>query len=70
VVVKVCKPNQDIRFDMPAVGAQTIHIMHQSGASAIAIEAGKAIVFDKEEMTALADNLGITIVATDNSIVE
>ena len=70
VVVKVCKPNQDIRFDMPAVGAQTIKVMHESGASMLAIEAGRAIVFDKEEMTALADNLGITIVATDNSIVE
>ena len=70
VVVKVCKPNQDIRFDVPAIGAQTIKIMYESGASVLAIEAGRAIVFDKEEMTALADNLGITIVATDNSIVE
>ncbi|MCD4787028.1 MAG: LpxI family protein, partial [Desulfobacterales bacterium] len=66
VVVKVCKPTQDIRFDMPAIGAQTIMTMHEAGAKALAIEAGKAVVFDREEMIALADNFGIAIVAINN----
>jgi len=63
VVVKVCKPNQDIRFDIPAVGSQTIKTMHGAAAKALAIEAGKAVVFDREEMIAVADKFGIAIVA-------
>lgn len=63
VVVKVCKPNQDIRFDIPAVGAQTIETMHAAGARALAVEAGKAVVFDRQEMAALADRHGIAVVA-------
>lgn len=63
VVVKVCKPNQDIRFDIPAVGAQTIICMHEAGAKVLAIEAGKAVVFDRQEMVARADQYGISIVA-------
>ncbi|MCK4619799.1 MAG: UDP-2,3-diacylglucosamine diphosphatase LpxI [Desulfobacterales bacterium] len=66
VVVKVCKPNQDVRFDMPAIGAQTIRTMHEAGAKALAIEAGKAVVFDREEMIALADKFGIAIVAINH----
>jgi DUF1009 family protein len=62
VVVKVCKPNQDTRFDIPAVGAQTIGTMHESNVNALAIEAGKAVVFDRDEMVRSADELGITIV--------
>ncbi len=63
VVVKVCKPMQDFRFDVPAVGAQTIRTMHESGATVLVIEAGKSLVFDKEEMIQLADQWGISIVA-------
>ena len=66
VVVKVCKPNQDIRFDIPAVGIQTITVMQEAGARVLVIEAGKAVVFDKQEMIALADRFGISIVAQDN----
>ncbi len=66
VVVKVCKPNQDIRFDIPAVGSQTIRTMHGAGAKALAIEAGKAVVFDRKEMIALANKFGIAIVAINN----
>lgn len=62
VVVKVCKPNQDIRFDVPAVGVQTIETMHTVKVDVLALEAGKAVVFDKEEMIALADKYGISIV--------
>jgi DUF1009 family protein len=63
VVVKVCKPDQDQRFDMPAVGAQTICTMADVDARALAIEAGKAVVFDREEMVQLADRHSISIVA-------
>ena len=66
VVVKVCKPTQDVRFDMPAIGAQTIMTMHEAGAKALAIEAGKAVVFDREEMISLANKFGIAIVAINN----
>ena len=66
VVVKVCKPNQDIRFDIPAVGIQTITVMQEAGARVLVIEADKAVVFDKQEMIALADRFGISIVAQDN----
>jgi DUF1009 family protein len=65
VVVKVCKPHQDTRFDIPAVGAQTIRTMHEAGARVLGIEAGKAVVFDKKEMIDLADEVGITIVALE-----
>jgi len=63
VVVKVCKPNQDLRFDIPAVGAQTIKTMHESGARVLIIEAGKTVVFDREEMIDMANEFGIAIVA-------
>ena len=65
VVVKVCKPRQDTRFDIPAVGVQTIRTMHDAKAKVLAIEAGKAVVFDKKEMIDLADEFGITIVALE-----
>ncbi len=63
VVVKVCKPHQDLRFDIPAVGAQTISRMQQSGARVLAIEAGKALVFDRRQMIELAEKYNICIVA-------
>jgi len=65
VVVKVCKPSQDIRFDIPAVGAQTIWTMQDVGAVVLVVEAGKAVVFDREEMINLANEFGIAIVAME-----
>ncbi|MDP2646459.1 MAG: UDP-2,3-diacylglucosamine diphosphatase LpxI [Desulfobacterales bacterium] len=67
VVVKVCKPNQDIRFDMPAVGTRTVETMHEAGARALVVEAGKVVVFDRQEMVALADRYDISIVAEERS---
>jgi len=63
VVVKVCKPTQDTRFDMPAVGTETIAVMAEAGVSALALEAGRAVVFEKKEMIAHANRHGIAIVA-------
>ncbi len=63
VVVKVAKPQQDRRFDVPTIGCQTIESMKKAGARVLAIEANHTIVIDQAETIALADRLGITIVA-------
>ncbi len=62
-VVKVAKPQQDMRFDVPTVGVQTIQTMHQHGGRVLAIESDKTILLDEEEVVQLADKFGITIVA-------
>ncbi|MEW5733337.1 MAG: UDP-2,3-diacylglucosamine diphosphatase LpxI [Thermodesulfobacteriota bacterium] len=62
VVVKVKKPVQDERFDLPAAGEQTIRTMIAAGATALAIEAGNAVIFDRDKMVRLADEHGISIV--------
>ena len=66
VVVKVCKPNQDLRFDIPAIGTQTIETMSKAGATTLAIEAGKAVVFDRDEMIELANKNNISILAIED----
>ena len=63
VVIKVCKPDQDLRFDLPAIGLNTVKIMSMAKASALAIESGKTLVFDKEAMIKLANEKGISIVS-------
>jgi DUF1009 family protein len=63
VVVKVAKPNQDMRFDVPTVGCTTVETMHKAGGRVLAVEAGKTILLDEAETVRLADRLGITIVA-------
>ncbi len=70
VVVKLCKPEQDLRFDLPASGVETIRTMHASGVSVLVLEAGKSLSFDREEMIGLANELGITIVAMEEGEVE
>jgi DUF1009 family protein len=63
VVVKVAKPAQDMRFDVPTVGVSTVENLHQAGGKVLAIEAGRTIVIDQAETVALADRYGLTIVA-------
>jgi hypothetical protein len=63
VVVKVAKPRQDMRFDVPTVGCQTIESLRRAGGRVLAIEAGKTIVLDRAETVALADRYGLTLVA-------
>ncbi len=65
VVVKVCKPDQDMRFDIPAIGVETIKTMAAVGARVLVIEAGRAVVFDRAAMIDLADRAHITIVALE-----
>lgn len=62
-VVKVAKPQQDMRFDVPTVGTKTIESLHAAKGRVLAVEAGKTILLDQAETIALADRLGITIVA-------
>jgi len=63
VVVKVAKPQQDMRFDVPTVGRTTIESLRRAGGRVLAIETGKTIILDQEETIALADRYGISIVA-------
>jgi UDP-2,3-diacylglucosamine hydrolase len=63
VIVKICKPQQDLRFDLPAVGIQTVKSMAGVRASCLAIEADRTIVLDREAVVAEADRAGISIVA-------
>jgi len=62
VVVKVSKPHQDLRFDVPAIGVDTINNMHDIAGAALAVEAGKTILLEKERMLALANDYGIAVV--------
>jgi UDP-2,3-diacylglucosamine hydrolase len=62
-VVKVAKPNQDMRFDVPVIGVATIRAMQAAGATCLAVEAGKTLLFDPAAITTAADQAGIAIVA-------
>jgi DUF1009 family protein len=63
VVVKVSKPQQDLRFDVPAVGPETITVMHEVRASVLAVEAGRTLMIDKSALLDAAARLGISVVA-------
>ena len=65
VVVKVSKPSQDMRFDVPVVGLPTIEVMKRAGATALAIDAHRTLLFDREQLIAAADAAGIVIEAQD-----
>jgi DUF1009 family protein len=62
-VLKLAKPNQDMRFDVPVVGAPTIQTMIDSGATCLCVSAGKTLLFDREEMIELANRNKIAVVA-------
>ena len=62
-VVKVAKPNQDMRFDVPVAGVKTIEVMRQAGASCLALDAGKCLLLDGDAISAAADDAGICILA-------
>ncbi len=66
VVIKVSKPQQDFRFDIPTVGLRTIKYMEKAGASALAISAGETLLFDRDESLALAKRANIAIVAIES----
>lgn len=64
-VVKLAKPNQDLRFDVPVIGPATVRLMARLKASALAIEARKTLMIDREQLVGLADQEGVAIVAVE-----
>jgi hypothetical protein len=62
-VVKVAKPAQDMRFDVPVIGSSTIEVMRLAGATCLSIEAGRTLIFDLDQVRQLAAAAGIAIVA-------
>jgi UDP-2,3-diacylglucosamine hydrolase len=62
-IVKVAKPNQDMRFDVPVIGLSTVETMIRAGATCLSIEAGRNLLFDRESLLKRASDVGITIVA-------
>ena len=65
-VVKVAKPKQDLRFDVPVIGIHTIETMRAAGATCLALKARKTLIFDREAVRAAADAAGIAIIAIEN----
>ena len=63
-VVKVSKPDQDMRFDVPVVGVPTVENMIAAGATCLSVTAGKTLIFEKEEMVRLADKHKICIIGS------
>lgn len=68
VVIKRTKPHQDLRFDLPAIGPQTIQTMIAAQASVLAIEAKKTVILDREEVFSLANEAGIAIIGKVTTI--
>jgi UDP-2,3-diacylglucosamine hydrolase len=62
-VVKIAKPNQDMRFDVPVVGVKTIEVMAAAGATCLALDAGKCLLLDGEKVIEAANGAGIAVVA-------
>jgi hypothetical protein len=63
-VVKVAKPNQDMRFDVPVIGIRTVEAMIEAGASCLSVDAGRTLLFEREALLSRANQEGIAIVAT------
>ncbi len=70
VVVKVAKPHQDLRYDVPVVGAQTLESMRAVGAVALGVEAGVTVLFDRQRVHSLAEEAGIAVVGLEGGAME
>jgi UDP-2,3-diacylglucosamine hydrolase len=64
-VVKIAKPNQDMRFDVPVVGIKTVEIMQAAGATCLAVDAGKCLLLDGQKVIEAADAAAIAIIADE-----
>src|SRR5271167_2515304 len=62
-VIKIAKPNQDMRFDVPVIGLKTIEVMQKAGATCLALDAGKCLLLDGNAIATMADATGVSIVA-------
>ena len=63
IMVKVAKPNQDMRFDVPVIGVETIRVAAEAQLRVIALEAGKTLLLEREAMVDLAEQSKISILA-------
>jgi DUF1009 family protein len=63
MLIKVAKPNQDLRFDVPTIGPDTIENLHRHGAKAVVIEAAATLVIERDKVVERADRLGIVVIA-------
>jgi hypothetical protein len=61
VVVKVAKPKQDMRFDVPVIGEATLDVLREAGATALAIEAGRTLMLEREQVLRKADDIGVAV---------
>ena len=68
VLVKLCKPQQDLRADLPSIGPSTIKGAQAAGLAGIAVESGRALVLDREEMIALANEAGLFVTGVDRAL--
>jgi DUF1009 family protein len=66
-VVKVAKPKEDLRFDVPVIGVATIEAMRQAGATCLALDAGRTLIFDEPKVCALANESRIAVVASQDA---
>ena len=66
-VVKVAKPKQDLRFDVPVIGIRTIETMRAAGATCLALEAHRTLIFDRDAIRSQADAAGIAVIALENA---
>jgi DUF1009 family protein len=62
-MVKVSKPNQDMRFDVPVIGVETVRIAAESGVCVIAVETGKTLLLERDAIIALANSSNMSVVA-------
>lgn len=63
VMIKVAKPNQDMRFDVPVIGVETVRVASEAALRVIALEAGRTLLLEKDDLIAFARTAGVTIVA-------
>jgi UDP-2,3-diacylglucosamine hydrolase len=63
IMLKVGKPNQDMRFDVPVIGVETIRVAAESAVRVIAVEAGKTLLLERDALTGLANGLNVSVVA-------
>lgn len=69
-VIKVAKPNQDMRFDVPVIGVQTIQVLREAQAAVLSVDAGRTLVLDGSAVFAAADEFGLTVVGRAMDVTE
>jgi DUF1009 family protein len=68
VAVKVSKPGQDLRFDVPAIGPNTVAVCHAAGIAVLALEAGKTLLLERKTLLQAANETGLTIVGASKDV--